>query len=92
MKHERLHSDLSHSKAESRKTVRRMHGGNVVAFARERGVAQERILDFSAGINPCGHPSAVKAAYKRAMLAGDIRCAPYFFSKCLRIAAKLRRW
>ena len=44
-----------------------MHGGNVIAFAQERGVAQERIPDFSASSNPAGPPSAVKAAYKWAM-------------------------
>ena len=67
MKHERLHSDPRRSKAESRKTVRRTHGGDVVAFARERGVTQERVLDFSASINPLGSPSAATAAYKRAV-------------------------
>jgi len=67
VKHERLHLDLPRSKEESRKTVRRMHGGNVVAFARERGIAQEGILDFSASINPLGHPSTAKAAYRRAV-------------------------
>ncbi len=77
MKHERLHSDLSRSKAESRKTVRRMHGGNVVAFARERGVTQKRVLDFSASINPAGPPSAATAAYKRAVSGMSHYPQPY---------------
>ncbi len=54
-----------------------MHGGNVVAFARERGVAQERILDFSASINPLGPPSAVKAAYRRAVSGMSHYPQPY---------------
>ncbi len=54
-----------------------MHGGNVVAFTRERGVAHERILDFSAISNPAGPPSAVKAASKWAMSGNSYYLQPY---------------
>jgi len=45
----------------------RSHGGNVHAFARARGVAPERVLDFSASINPLGWPPGAKDAYRRAL-------------------------
>src|SRR3989442_1541504 len=43
------------------------HGGNVHAFARARGVTPERVLDFSASINPLGWPPGAKDAYRRAL-------------------------
>jgi threonine-phosphate decarboxylase len=45
----------------------RAHGGNVHAFARSRGVAVRRVLDFSASINPLGWPPGAGAAYRRAL-------------------------
>lgn len=38
------------------------HGGNVFAVARDLGVAPERIVDFSASINPLGMAPGVPAA------------------------------
>src|SRR5713101_575605 len=43
------------------------HGGNIYAFARARGVTPERVLDFSASINPLGWPPAATLAYRRAL-------------------------
>ncbi len=43
------------------------HGGNIYAFARARGVTPERVLDFSASINPLGWPPAATRAYRRAL-------------------------
>jgi threonine-phosphate decarboxylase len=44
-----------------------LHGGNVYAFARARCIAPERVLDFSASINPLGCPPQVERAYYRAI-------------------------
>jgi threonine-phosphate decarboxylase len=44
----------------------RSHGGNVYAFARAHGVTPERVLDFSASINPLGWPPGARIAYRRA--------------------------
>jgi threonine-phosphate decarboxylase len=38
------------------------HGGNVFAIARSLGLAPERIIDFSASINPLGMAPGVRAA------------------------------
>jgi threonine-phosphate decarboxylase len=38
------------------------HGGNVFAVARSLGIAPERIVDFSASINPLGMAPGVRAA------------------------------
>ncbi|GAI26503.1 unnamed protein product, partial [marine sediment metagenome] len=36
-----------------------IHGGNVEEIARKYGLREERIMDFSANINPLGSPSKV---------------------------------
>jgi threonine-phosphate decarboxylase len=43
------------------------HGGNVHAFARERSLPLQEVLDFSASINPLGWPRGARAAYKHAL-------------------------
>lgn len=43
------------------------HGGDVYAFAHARGVTLERVLDFSASINPLGWPPAAALAYHHAL-------------------------
>lgn len=43
------------------------HGGNVYAFARARDVTPERVLDFSASINPLGWPPGAANAYRQAL-------------------------
>lgn len=48
-----------------------IHGGNVTAVAREFGIAPERILDFSANVNPLGLPR--RAAERLAREAADPR-------------------
>lgn len=45
----------------------RSHGGNVYAFARARGIAPARVLDFSASINPLDWPPGTARAYSRAL-------------------------
>lgn len=42
----------------------RIHGGNVEEIAREYGLKEEKIMDFSANINPLGPPSKVIKALK----------------------------
>jgi threonine-phosphate decarboxylase len=44
-----------------------LHGGNVYAFARARGIAPESVFDFSASINPLGCPPQVERAYHHAL-------------------------
>jgi len=44
-----------------------VHGGNVYAFARSRGLSPEQVLDFSASINPLGWPRGVAKAYRQAL-------------------------
>jgi threonine-phosphate decarboxylase len=44
-----------------------MHGGQLRAIAEEFGVAQERLLDFSANINPDGPPESLRAALRAAV-------------------------
>lgn len=46
------------------------HGGEVFKASRELGLPKEKILDFSANINPLGFPSAVPDIIKRHI--GDI--------------------
>jgi len=46
---------------------RSSHGGNIYAFARAQGVIPERVLDFSASINPLGWPRRAAIAYRRAL-------------------------
>ena len=41
-----------------------IHGGNVEAIARQYGLREEKIMDFSANINPLGPPSKVIKALK----------------------------
>lgn len=41
-----------------------IHGGNVEAIARQYGLREEKIIDFSANINPLGPPSKVIKALK----------------------------
>jgi threonine-phosphate decarboxylase len=42
--------------------VERDHGGNVSEIAREYGIGEESIIDFSANINPLGYPPGLKEA------------------------------
>jgi threonine-phosphate decarboxylase len=44
-----------------------LHGGNIHAFARARGIRPEEVLDFSASINPLGWPRGVRDAYRQAL-------------------------
>jgi threonine-phosphate decarboxylase len=37
------------------------HGGNIYKMAEEIGVAEDRIIDFSASVNPLGMPESAKA-------------------------------
>ncbi|MGB9959973.1 MAG: pyridoxal phosphate-dependent aminotransferase [Candidatus Bathyarchaeales archaeon] len=49
----------------SEKTKRRHHGGDVWSFSRKYGIPVEKIIDFSAPINPFGPPpNAIKAVRK----------------------------
>jgi threonine-phosphate decarboxylase len=54
------------------------HGGNVHKVARERGISVERIVDFSASINPLGFPHvglrAIRAALKQISHYPDPDC------------------
>jgi len=43
------------------------HGGNIYAFARARDVVPERVLDFSASINPLGIPRRAIKAYRHTL-------------------------
>lgn len=43
-----------------------IHGGNLYAFARSRGLSPDQVLDFSASINPLGWPRGVAQVYRRA--------------------------
>ena len=40
--------------------VKREHGGNVDELARDRGVGEDELVDFSANINPLGYPQGLK--------------------------------
>ena len=42
------------------------HGGNIYAFARARGIDLEKVLDFSASINPLGLPFSARQVFRRA--------------------------
>jgi threonine-phosphate decarboxylase len=44
-----------------------LHGGNIYAFARSRGLSPEQVLDFSASINPLGWPRSVVKTYRQAL-------------------------
>ncbi|MDO5146234.1 MAG: threonine-phosphate decarboxylase CobD [Eubacteriales bacterium] len=46
---------------------RNVHGGNIYKKARELGMAEENILDFSANISPLGLPSHIKKAMTAAI-------------------------
>jgi threonine-phosphate decarboxylase len=43
-----------------------LHGGDIYAFARTQEIAPERVLDFSASINPLGMPRRALTAYRHA--------------------------
>lgn len=43
------------------------HGGNVYAVARQTGAAPERLLDYSANINPLGLPTSAADAVRAAL-------------------------
>jgi threonine-phosphate decarboxylase len=55
-----------------------VHGGNVYKAARERQISVERIVDFSASINPLGFPMtglrAIRSALKRIVHYPDPDC------------------
>ncbi|MBE9572495.1 MAG: threonine-phosphate decarboxylase [Proteobacteria bacterium] len=40
--------------------MKRDHGGNVTEISRRYGIDEDRIIDFSANINPLGYPPGVK--------------------------------
>ena len=40
--------------------MKRDHGGNVAEISRKYGIAEDKIIDFSANINPLGYPPAAK--------------------------------
>ncbi|MCT4562985.1 MAG: threonine-phosphate decarboxylase CobD [Maledivibacter sp.] len=42
--------------------MRARHGGNIYGIAKEYGISQNEIIDFSANINPLGIPNKLKAA------------------------------
>ncbi len=44
-----------------------LHGGNIHAFARSRGLSPDQVLDFSASINPLGWPRGVAKTYRQAL-------------------------
>lgn len=44
-----------------------VHGGDIYAFARTRAIAPERVLDFSASVNPLGIPPRALMAYRHAL-------------------------
>ena len=46
-----------------------LHGGQLRQIAARYGIAAERLVDFSANINPSGPPLAVKPAIRRALEA-----------------------
>ena len=54
------------------------HGGNVYQVAREQGISIERIVDFSASINPLGPPAtmlrAIRSALKQVVHYPDPDC------------------
>ena len=41
------------------------HGGNIYAASRDTGIPADKIIDFSASINPLGTPKSVVAAIKK---------------------------
>ena len=43
------------------------HGGNIYKKAKEMGIREEDILDFSANINPLGMPAGVRLAVMEAL-------------------------
>lgn len=65
----------------------RTHGGNVHAFAREEGIPAEKILDFSASINPFGPPAGVSAVYRRSFREVGLYPEPYAESLTEELAA-----
>src|SRR5258707_15501675 len=52
------------------------HGGDVDRVAREAGIPVERLLDFSANVNPMGLPA--RAAKRLAREAGDPRNVAHY--------------
>lgn len=55
------------------KVMKESHGGNVYRAMQELGVPEQRILDFSASINPLGVPASVAAEIRR-----GIRSLPHY--------------
>jgi threonine-phosphate decarboxylase len=53
-----------------------MHGGQLRQIASRYGISAERLIDFSANINPAGPPPSVMAAIRRA-LEGSSALATY---------------
>ncbi len=47
--------------------IKKEHGGNIYKKSREAGIGLDRLLDFSANINPLGLPAPVKAAMVEAL-------------------------
>ena len=41
-------------------TIKNQHGGNISEISRRYGIDEDRIIDFSANINPLGYPPAVR--------------------------------
>ena len=48
-------------------SIKEQHGGNIYKKAKELGIPQEEILDFSANINPLGLPGHVRKAMEEAI-------------------------
>ena len=49
-----------------REVVAAVHGGNLADIARRYGIREERLLDFSANVNPLGPPRPLVRAFVRA--------------------------
>ena len=47
--------------------IKEQHGGNIYKKAKELGIPQNEILDFSANINPLGIPGHVRKAMVEAI-------------------------
>lgn len=70
----------------SEKTLKKTHGGNIWEAASALGMAPERLLDFSASINPLGMPRCAVNAIKDALKKGLVHPYPDPGSKELRRA------
>jgi threonine-phosphate decarboxylase len=65
------------------------HGGNIYAAARRTGIPKERILDFSASINPLGVPKKAARMMRRAISRLNHYPEPYAEELALRVARNM---